>query len=330
MVRFAASALVLVFALSGAASAMDVAVVGDQMILSGPVVGDDHARVARLIAERNDIRTVILRNSPGGHAPTGYAVGELFRQKGLHTAVSGYCYSSCSRMFLGGRERSFTDDYAPEYTHVGFHGHYDNAGHLMSQLVRRLGLKGWIIRHSDGKADEELVERWINIPRNIGMIHFFHPELVKRDGISTFMCQGDEKTTRGVFGCEPIARTAVDLGIVTSLDLVHSNDQATVRAAVPLKPAKSDFAAIGDASKVPVPPAGLVEYRRFLDRAPPRAFAVDPEGTTWGWVSGPMDSMRRALERCAERARRACRLYAVDHDVVWTPAAAPPRPAQPQ
>ena len=32
----------------------------------------------------------------------------------MRTAVSGYCYSSCSRMFLGGSARYFTDDYMPE------------------------------------------------------------------------------------------------------------------------------------------------------------------------------------------------------------------------
>jgi hypothetical protein len=43
-----------------------------------------------------------------------------------------------------------------------------------------------------------LVERWINIPYSRGMIHFFHCDLVKRAGVSTFMCQGDEDQ-RSVF-----------------------------------------------------------------------------------------------------------------------------------
>jgi hypothetical protein len=211
------------------AAAMEVTVSGDQLILSGRVVGDEYGRVAPLLAARvpggaRRITTVILRNSPGGHAGTGYRLGELFRAKGLHTAVSGFCYSSCSRMFLGGRKRSFTDDFPPEQTDVGLHGHYGRDGRLLAQLVRDLGLKAWIIRYSDGKADERLVERWINIPRNNGMIHFFHPGQVRRDGFSTFMCQGDEKAPN-VFGCEPIGRTALDLGIATSLVLVHSNDR---------------------------------------------------------------------------------------------------------
>ena len=91
-------------------SAMDLEVVGRQLILSGPVVGDEPAKLAEALAKSPEVDTVILRNSTGGNAPAGYRVGELLRERSLRTAVSGFCYSSCSRMFLGGRERYFTDD----------------------------------------------------------------------------------------------------------------------------------------------------------------------------------------------------------------------------
>jgi hypothetical protein len=206
-------------------SAMELNIAGNQLILSGRVVGDEPGRVTDVLAKQPEIDTVILRNSPGGDAPAGYQVGQLLRQGGFRTAVSGYCYSSCSRMFLGGRTRFFTDDYPPEDTNVGFHGHYSANGRLNAGLISQYGLRDWIIRFSDGKADPQLVERWINIPYGRGMIHFFHPGLLKRAGVSTFMCQGDEPAGL-VFACEPIAKTALDLGVVTSLDIVHSADRA--------------------------------------------------------------------------------------------------------
>jgi hypothetical protein len=215
--------------LSAASSAMELNVVDHQLILSGPVVGDEPAKMAETLAKSPDVDTVILRNSPGGNAPAGYQVGQLLRERGLRTAVSGFCYSSCSRMFLGGRTRYFTDDYPADRTEIGFHGHYDANGRLNADLVRRYGLRDWIIRYSDGKADPQLIERWINIPYNRGMIHFFNPALLSRDGISTFLCQGDEPS-RLVFACEPIDKTALDLGVVTSLELVHSADQPASRA----------------------------------------------------------------------------------------------------
>ena len=206
------------------ARAMELKVVGNQLILTGPVVGDEPEKVREALASSPEIDTVVLRNSPGGDAPAGYRVGELFRDHGLRTGVSGYCYSSCSRMFLGGSARYFTDDYVPESNNVGFHGHYDRLGHLNADLVRRYGLRDWIIKYSDGKADPALVERWINIPYSRGMIHFFHPGLVNRAGASTFFCQGDQ-SPRSVFDCEPVGKTALDLGIITSLEIIHSADR---------------------------------------------------------------------------------------------------------
>jgi hypothetical protein len=155
--------------------AMEITVAGDQLILSSPVVAGDYDEVAGTIDAKAQIKTVILRNSPSGDAPTGYYLGEMFRQRSLQTAVSGYCYSSCSRLYLGGKERYFTDDYPLQYTQIGFHGHYDRNGDLNAASVTELHLKEWIVRYSDGKADPALVERWINIPRGIGLIHFYDP-----------------------------------------------------------------------------------------------------------------------------------------------------------
>jgi hypothetical protein len=156
-----AAAVIAIAAFSPTESpAMELRVVGNQLILSGPVVGDEPRKVTEALATTPQIDTVILRNSPGGNAPAGYLVGELLRERGLRTAVSGYCYSSCSRMFLGGRTRYFTDDYPAEYTNVGFHGHYDANGHLNADMVRQYGLGNWIIKYSDGKADPQLVRAY--------------------------------------------------------------------------------------------------------------------------------------------------------------------------
>jgi hypothetical protein len=217
-------ALIVILMVPTRAPAMELKIVGNQLFLSGPVVGDEPGKVREALASSPRINTVILRNSGGGNAPAGYQVGQLLREHGVRTAVSGYCYSSCSRMFLGGSARYFTDDYLPETNNVGFHGHYDRMGHLNADLVRQYGLRDWIIKYSDGKADPALVERWINIPSSRGMIHFFHPGLVNRAGASPFMCQGDE-SSGSVFACEPIGKTALDLGIITSLDIVHSAER---------------------------------------------------------------------------------------------------------
>ena len=260
-------ALVVAIPISGFAAplghAMTMVVAGDQLILTGPVTSADYDAVESNLSFNPQIKMVILRNSPGGDAPTGYHLGELFRQKSLQTAVSGYCYSSCSRLFLGGSERYFTDDYPPEFTQVGLHGHYDNKGNLNAASVKALHLKDWTIRYSDGKADEALVERWINIPQGGGLIHFYNPALVNIDGYSTFMCQGTEPDHTRIFDCERIAKNALDVGIATSPTLVSSADQRKIRGTVLEIPPPSGFAELSDVSKVP----GISEAGRDQSRA---------------------------------------------------------------
>ena len=203
-----------------ASHAMQMQVAGNQLILSGNVVGDEPRLIADVLSNNPAIETVILRNSRGGDVAAGYRVGEMFRARGLRTAVSGYCNSSCSRMFLGGKERFFTSDYAPASTAIGFHGHYGSDGGLRADLVARYDLKSWIIQYSDGKADPDLVERWINLPRNNDMVRFYNPALFTVNGASTFLCLEGQRFQQ----CQAIHKTALDLGIVTSLDLIRSND----------------------------------------------------------------------------------------------------------
>jgi hypothetical protein len=117
--------------------------------------------------------------------------------------------------------------------------------------VNALHLKDWIIRYSDGRADEALVERWINIPRGTGLIHFYNPALVEIGGYSTFMCQGTEPDQPRMFDCERIGENALDLGIATSPTLVHSHDQQHIRETILETPPPSGFTAISDDTKLP-------------------------------------------------------------------------------
>jgi len=325
----ARSAVVLALALvlvAQPASAMEAKVIGNQLILSGAVVKGDSEKIQALLAGNASIDTVVLRNSFGGDIESGYRAGELFRAKGLTTAVSGFCYSSCSRMFLGGKNRVFTDDYPALYTNVGFHGHYDTkTGKLVPELVKEYDLLNWTIKYSDGKADPALVERWVNIPFNSGMIHFYDPALYVRDGVSTFMCQGTETMARAVLGCEPIAKTALDLGIVTSLDIAKSNDQTEVRAKLPRLPKPSGYATLYDFQKLPMAAFGSTAaassiralYLRFLDEPLPRAFAIRTDIGAATFISGNPQAATLALRQCSENYHGPCLLYAIDYDVVW-------------
>ena len=53
-------------------AAMTIKEVGDQLVLSGPIVDGDAEKVRQALAKNTSVRTVIARNSPGGYVPTAY------------------------------------------------------------------------------------------------------------------------------------------------------------------------------------------------------------------------------------------------------------------
>src|SRR3954470_16283702 len=50
--------------------------------------------VAATVETAPETQKPARRALPGGDAPAGYRVGQMRRDRGLRTAVSGYCYSS--------------------------------------------------------------------------------------------------------------------------------------------------------------------------------------------------------------------------------------------
>lgn len=312
---FFAIALCLVGSIS---QAMDVKVIGNTLIMSGKVKGDEVVAVKDAFAANPNINLAILRNSPGGDAWAGYRVGEWFRDNNVTTAVSGYCISSCSRMFLGGKKRLFTDDYPSEKTYVGFHGHY-NDGKLNEADVYKMGLYRWILKYSDGKADEALVERWTNIKIGSGAAWFLHPDVADKHGASAYFCEGTERGRP--LSCEHLKTNAIERGVATELNRISSPDKDILPH---IKRGKdfpsSGYAELNDIEKLPLASAqGIENYKKYIDGRAPKAFAISPSKYHWAWNSGNELSNELALQRCTERSNQKCILYAVDDLVVYKP-----------
>lgn len=307
---------VIAFELFSNANAMDIKVIQNDLIMSGDVVSGDIEKFERVLFENPSIDTVVLRNSHGGDIESGYRIGEMIRTKGLSTALSGYCISSCSRMFLGGKQRRFTDDYKPDKTFVGFHGHYDSKGNINRSEVYSRSLYDWIIKYSDGKADKELVKRWVDIYRNTGMVAFMHPSANNSQSSKAFFCQGNEQ--KRPVSCEPLEVDAFMLGVITDTTIVQSADKAELLARRQVIAVDSGYATIDDLQKVPLDSvAGMDNYRKFLQSDEPKAFAVAKNKKHWAWNSGVDDARELALKRCEDRSGQKCILYAVDGTVVY-------------
>lgn len=83
-------------------------------------------------------------------------------------------------------------------------------------------------------------------------------------------------------------------------------------------PARTDFADLENIGAVPhLKEKAKDEYRAFLKKDTPRAFAIAPNGA-YGWAVQGDDPLRRALESCHQHAPNVCRLYVVDDYVVWS------------
>ena len=301
--------------------AMTFSVSGDQLLMSGPVVGEDYAQVKNAFTANPSIKTVILRKSFGGDAWTGYRVGEYFREKGVTTVVSGWCVSSCSRMFLGGVERRFSDDFSPELTYVGFHGHYTGKGALDRTEVIRHGLKNWTLKHAGPNLPQELVESWINFPRNTQSVNFYSTTVASKFGSAIFECP---EQLVYFDQCKAIKGNAKEFGIVTNEQPIASFDQNELRKAEQNRAGAfppSGHADLLDRTRVPLDlPAGLQNYLRFVQSPLPRAFAVAKSRKHWAWnAGGEEETTSAALRRCQERAGQECTLYAVDNWVVYKP-----------
>jgi dienelactone hydrolase len=78
------------------------------------------------------------------------------------------------------------------------------------------------------------------------------------------------------------------------------------------------YAALDDIDAVPyVPLRGREQYREFLKKATPRAFAISSSGS-WGWAEEGENTNEKALAACQAASTEPCQLYSVDHDIVWS------------
>ena len=85
-----------------------------------------------------------------------------------------------------------------------------------------------------------------------------------------------------------------------------------------IKVPKTDFAAIDNIDAIPyLREKGREQYKVFLTKQAPRAFAVSSTGA-WSWAEDGDDPVEQVLAACQKNSTEPCKLYAVDDYVVWT------------
>ncbi|TCS38603.1 dienelactone hydrolase [Paucimonas lemoignei] len=90
------------------------------------------------------------------------------------------------------------------------------------------------------------------------------------------------------------------------------------KLAEPARLPKSGYAEVNNIAAVPyLREDGREQYRAFLTKSSPRAFALSSSGA-WSWVEDGDDPADRAIANCQKNSVSPCKLYAVDGDVVWS------------
>jgi hypothetical protein len=228
--------------------ATEAKVVGDQLILSGRASGNELALVRDAIAEHGDrIKTVILRDHSGRAENTDLMrAADLFAERGWRTAVSGFCGTACSKLFLGGVERQFTDDKPAAQTSVMF-GSTTFIKDSFSVKTDRSRLQGegserhnfevrqWFKSRTGDKISEAALDRLFIPDGSVRYLHFYDSKrLGRKDGVSVLYCDGKEAPAKRWADCEKVADLdAYREGIVTSSDLIRSNDRPSATRAGP-------------------------------------------------------------------------------------------------
>lgn len=203
--------------------AMAMTVVGDQLIASGTVVPDDVARFRSLVEANPGVKTIVLRNSPGGAAVANDAITAMIESRSLDTVVTGFCVSACAMIFLSGTNRSFGDLEPLASTSLGFHGNY--ARGQLGREQRLQALKERVLARTGNKIDPALVDRWLHFADERNTIRFRYPGDGTSTAATTFFCPLGRFPNSGNYAsCDAIPGVnALSAGIITSTTIVHVN-----------------------------------------------------------------------------------------------------------
>jgi hypothetical protein len=190
-----------------AASAMEMQIMGDQLIASSYISEGDYGKFIQTITPA--VKTVVFTNSPGGPRLIGQDLAEEIRQRKLSTVVLGYCFSSCANAFLGGVERRLANG----ESFLGYHGNYVSGRRWPS---RRFGgeVKNFYYKMTGGKLSDEMIELFLSKPKE-GFVAFY--QRTTRD------CSGKE--AKRPFDCPTFPVSAIEAGILTDLSDVQVNER---------------------------------------------------------------------------------------------------------
>ena len=325
-----ATAGALVLGTTRPSGAMTLERVGTDLYATGPIVGTDPAAFQAEIA-RGGLRRVILVNSFGGELRAALQVALMVRDAKLDTLVSGQCHSSCSLIFMAGRERRFATGSKARSTLVGIHG--PNHRHTREPTPEAARLMDRFYRERMGARYNEAIigQALYAITEHNGMLRLRELGRTTPEERVPWFCPSAQ--TPDAACIRHHGQDAYTLGVITHLETVPITLPPSMRLALEYFGLRLDEA--GD----PLP-ARLSEISGATCRAVLTCVrGFDEAGTRWlasdhhraaavgigkpGYVfsrnaDSPWQAMLQALYACNHMRDnpRLCRLVAVDDRTV--------------
>lgn len=292
---------VLVFA-AMPMGAMTLETKGNTLFASG-AIGDDY--VAFDTAFKNpDIDTLVLVNSPGGDLWNGLRIGRMIAGKSIKTVVAGRCASSCSLLFMGGKERMFTDTHPPAQTYVGIHGPHNKYTQVVTP-ESAVQLYAYYKQQMGPRFNSVVMNMALfNMTDSSGMLRVFDSGRSPRR--APFHCPSYQSPSSECTQFK--AEDAFTLGIVTSdhyvpVELPTSMAHTTSLFGQALKLPYEDYTGFlnGEAKKRCDTFSCEHEMRRFDQAEPFSAIALASDGEGMGYTQG-----QRSTEMALIKALTAC------------------------
>ena len=184
-----------------------VRVEGSCFVIEGAFWRPEFERFRTLYDAYPGIRCLELRASPGGATYGALRIGQMARDRGMHTVARGRCVSACALAFLGGERRELGPAWRGEPTVLLLHGSFDRVTARPDALFRE-SIRAWVSERSTGRIPAGLLTEALDVADPAGGLL-----VVPGTGFGAVrLCPGDpaRRTCRVVEGA-----SAGSLGITT-------------------------------------------------------------------------------------------------------------------
>ncbi len=204
--------VLLTLMISVQAQAMSFYPQGKHLFMSGPVVGDELAQFKDTLDANPGITTIVLVQSSGGNLWTGMALGREIVSRELDTVAVGRCESSCSIIFMGGKNRQFSNAYKAIDTYIGIHGPADkDTGQVNPAQAPQM--RSFYERRMGDKFQESMIEEALYDMKDRGaMLYLYEP--VRNTRNLVYYCNAS--TLRQAQCKHFVGQDAMSVGMITS------------------------------------------------------------------------------------------------------------------